>query len=121
MAAPVSKFKSKAKANILNTDGFVKILEAPVGKDCYAIELDIANTSDAGTGLQVSVRFHDASESVDAYIVKKAPIPTGSSLSVIDNQKVVLEAGDYIELLNETPGVDVKCDSLISYVEDVNS
>jgi hypothetical protein len=113
---PVSSlFKNAIKASVGNV--FVTIYTAPVGMDSYAIELDVANNGN--TGVQITTRIFDASESVVANIVKLAPVPVGSALQVIDGQKIVLEAGDYIELKCDTPGETV--DVILSLIEDVNS
>lgn len=113
--AVISKFKNAIKASVGNS--FVTVYEAPVGKDSYTIELDVANNGN--TGVQITTRLHDLSEGVTANIVKGAPVPVGSALQVIDGQKIVLEAGDYIELKCDTPGETV--DVILSLVEDVNN
>lgn len=113
--AVVSKFKNAIKPGIGNA--FVTVYTAPVGKDSYTIELDIA--SNGNTGVQTTVRIHDASAVVTANIVKGAPVPVGSALQAIDGQKIVLEEGDYIEVKCDTPGETV--DAIMSLVEDVNN
>ena len=113
--AVISKFKNAVKAGIGNT--FETVYTAPSGKDSYVIELDVA--SNGNTGVQTTVRLHDQSENVTVNIVKQAPIPVGSALQVIDGQKIVLEAGDFIEIQCDTVGETV--DAIMSLVEDVNS
>lgn len=110
----ISLFKNAVAAAVGNS--FVTIYTAPVGKDSYTIELDIA--SNGNTGVQITARLHDVSAAVTANIVKGAPVPVGSALQVIDGQKIVLEAGDYIEVKCDTPGETV--DVILSLVEDVN-
>lgn len=113
--AVVSKFKNAIKAGIGNS--FQAVYTAPVGKDSYTIELDVSNNGN--TGVQITARIHDLSAGVTANIVKGAPVPIGSALQVIDGQKIVLEAGDYIELKCDTAGETV--DAIMSLVEDVNN
>ena len=113
--APISKFKNAIESSIGNS--YTILYTAPAGKDSYLIELDVASTGN--TGVQVSVRVHDASTSVTAHIVKAAPVPVGSALQVISGQKIVLEEGDYIELICDTPGEEV--DAVLSLIEDVNN
>ncbi len=113
--APISKFKNAVKSDIGNT--YETLYTAPPGKDSYIIELDIA--SNGNTGVQTTVRVHDVSEGVAAHIVKSAPVPVGSALQVIDGQKIVLEEGDYIEVVCDTTGETI--DAVMSLVEDVNN
>jgi len=110
----ISLFKNAIRAAVGNS--YVTIYTAPALKDSYAIELDVA--SNGNTGVQITARVHDISQSVSAHIVKGAPVPIGSALQVIDGQKIVLEAGDYIEVKCDTTGETV--DVILSVVEDVN-
>ena len=97
---------------------FTNVYTAPTLKTSYVMELDIACTSDSG--VQVSVQVVDASSSpaTAAYLVKNAPVPQGSSLRVIDGQKIVLKPGDSIQVKCETETESV--DVIASLVEDVN-
>lgn len=95
---------------------WTSVYTAPSTKTSYLIELDIACTGN--TGVQVSVRIVDSSSSVTAHLIKNAPVPQGSSLKVIDGQKIVLEPGDLIEVKCETENESV--DVIASLVEDVN-
>lgn len=112
--AIAGNFKN-AIANISDVDGFVAVYTAPVDKTSYIIECDVACTSNSG--VQVSVRLQKADTST-AHIVKDAPVPVGSAIQVIDGQKVVLEAGDSLEVKCETASSTV--DVVVSLVEDVN-
>jgi hypothetical protein len=60
----------------------------------------------------------DASQNVTAYLIKNAPVPVGSSIQVIDSQKIVLEEGDKLQVVCDTPGSTV--DVILSLVEGVN-
>lgn len=115
--AVISKFKNAIKGNIGNI--WTTLYTAPVGpdKDSYFIELDISSVGT--TGVQVSVRVVDVSAGETAHLCKQAPVPIGSALQVIDGQKIVLEAGDKIEVICDTPGEVV--DAIGSLIEDVNN
>lgn len=113
--APVSKFKSRVAASVGNS--YVNVFQAPVGKDCFVIGLNIACKS-AG-GVQANVRLFKNSQTLTVFIVEDCPIPVGSSLNIVDGDKIVIEAGDYVEVQCNTPGESV--DVIVSYVEDVNS
>lgn len=113
--AVISKFKNAVRAAVGTS--FVTLYTAPVGKDSCLIELDIASTGN--TGVQTTVRIVDVSAGQTANIVRGAPVPVGSALQVIDGQKIVLEAGDYIEVKCDTSGETI--DAILSLIEDVNS
>ena len=90
------------------------VYTAPVSKDSIILELDIANTT--ASAVTASAEVLDSSASTDAFIVKDAPIPSGSSLQVISGQKVILETGDSIRVT-----ASGACDVVCSILEDVNS
>ena len=90
------------------------VYTAPANKDSIILELDIANTT--ASAVTASAEVLDSSASTDAYIVKDAPIPAGSSLQVISGQKVILETGDSIRVT-----ASGACDVVCSILEDVNS
>jgi hypothetical protein len=83
------------------------------GFDSIVLELDISNTT--SSGVTASVEVLDSSASTDAYVVKDAPVPTGSSLQVIAGQKVILEDGDSIRVT-----ASGACDVVCSILENVN-
>jgi hypothetical protein len=90
------------------------VYTAPANKDSIILELDIANTT--ASAVTASAEVLDSSASTDAFIVKDAPIPAGSSLQVISGQKVILETGDSIRVT-----ASGACDVVCSILEDVNS
>ena len=70
--------------------------------------LRTANSDDAVVGInlanvttsQILVDVYITVSSADYYIIKDAPIPTGSSLQVLDGgAKIVLQSGDALKLL----------------------
>ena len=83
-------------------------------QSAYLLQCDIACTGE--TGIQVSVKIRRGANS--AYLVKKAPIPQGSTLQIIDGQKLVLQDGDVLEVACETQGQ--LADVIISHVDHVN-
>ena len=84
------------------------------GKDSILLELDIANTT--SSAVTASAEVLDSDAGTDAFIVKDAPIPAGSSLQVISGQKVILESGDSVRVT-----ASGACDVVCSILEDVNS
>ena len=103
-------FKNAQGTNITSV---TSIYTAPSLKTSILLELDIANTT--ASVVQTSVQVTDTSASSTSYLVKDAPIPTGSALQVISGQKVILEAGDIVKV---TSNGAVDC--VASILEDVN-
>lgn len=102
-----------ARAKDIGTS-FVDIYEAPVGKTSFLGELDVCNTTNAGVTCDVVVE----SSAVDYYVVKNAPVPIGSTLAVVTEQRIVLSPGDKIKVLSSAPtSLDVNA----AIMEDVNS
>lgn len=104
-------FKGVQKVSVTATE---TVYTAPALKDSIILELDISNTTTSA--VTASVEVVDSSEGTDAFIVKDAPIPSGSSLQVISGQKVILETGDSIRV-----AASGACDVVCSILEDVNS
>ena len=103
-------FKNAQGTNITSV---TSIYTAPSLKTSILLELDIANTTTSV--VQTSVQVTDTSARSTSYLVKNAPIPTGSALQVISGQKVILEAGDIVKV---TSNGAVDC--VASILEDVN-
>jgi len=104
-------FKGKQSVGVTSA---ATVYTAPANKDSIILELDIANTT--ASAVTASAEVLDSSASTDAFIVKDAPIPSGSSLQVISGQKVILETGDSIRVT-----ASGACDVVCSILEDVNS
>lgn len=111
--AALGIFKNAIKNSIGNT--WTQVYAAPSAKTSYLIQCDVANV--ANSGVQISIRLKDNSTSTYAFLVKNAPVPVGSSIQVIDGQKIVLEAQDALELICDTSGSTV--DVVVSIIEDV--
>ncbi len=77
-------FKNAQGTNITSV---TSIYTAPSLKTSILLELDIANTTTAV--VETSVQVTDTSASSTSYLVKNAPIPSGSALQVISGQKVI--------------------------------
>ncbi len=110
----IGTFKNALKSAVANA--YQTVYTAPSGKTSVIIRFDISNPS--GAGVQASARIRDSSAAVNVYVIKNAPVSEGSTLALVDDQKLVLEANDYIEVICDTASatVDVVC----SILEDVN-
>ena len=81
-------------------------------KQSIVIECDLANTTTATVTADVFI----SASGVDHYIVKNAPIPTGGTLQVISNQKVVLDGNQVLKCQGNTAS---SLDVIASILEDV--
>lgn len=92
-----------------------------------ASTLRTANSDDAVVGInianvttsQILVDVYVTASSSDYYIVKDAPIPTGSSLQVLDGgAKIVLQSGDALKVVSNTA---TSCDAWVSVVDAIST
>lgn len=90
-------FKLKTKANIgVSTVG---IYTVPPSKTATVIGITLANVS--GSGIYVSVGI-SRTNTDSVKILKDVPIPYGSSLEVMQGNKIVLEQNDSITAISDT-------------------
>ncbi len=90
------------------------VYTAPTGNTSICIELDVCNTTSSTVSANVIIRKGTGGGS--AFIIKSAPIPTGSALQVIAGQKIVLESGDYLQVQSDTAA---SIDAVASILQDV--
>jgi hypothetical protein len=83
----------------------ITIHTVATGQEAVVIGLNLANT----TGNQISVDVQLAG----VYLVKGAPIPSGSALSVLDG-KIILEVADTCIITSNTAA---SCDVILSVLE----
>ena len=81
------------------TTGWSSIGSAVVSQQRAIIGLTVANTESSVISVEVVI----LNGSTRTYLVKDAPIPTGGALVVVGgDQKVVLDAGDVIQVQSNT-------------------
>ena len=90
----------------------VTLYTTPSLKQSIVIECDLANTTSATVTADVFI----SASGVDHFIVKNAPIPTGGTLQVISNQKVVLDGNQVLKVQGNTAS---SIDAIASILEDV--
>jgi len=76
------------------------------GKTEVIIGCNIANTSTSSVNVDV--------KAAGVYIVKGAPVPAGSALSVLDG-KIIAEAADTVQVQSSSASGD--CDVILSVLE----
>jgi len=69
--------------------------------DSYDTVVGISVSNITGSSVLADVYINDGTN--DIYLVKEAPIPTGSSLQVLDGgAKVVVQSGDALKVKSDT-------------------
>jgi hypothetical protein len=104
-------FKNSITGSI-GTSG-VKVYETPSATSTTVIGVNVANVN--SNNISVSVMMRDTSANKAVYIVKDALIVPGSSdILVGGEQKLVLEAGDFLSV---TSSLSNSADVIVSVLE----
>jgi hypothetical protein len=104
-------FKNSITGSI-GTSG-VKVYETPLATSTTVIGVNVANVN--SNNISVSVMMRDTSANKAVYIVKDALIVPGSSdILVGGEQKLVLEAGDFLSV---TSSLSNSADVIVSVLE----
>jgi len=90
-----------------NIDASLVDIRAESNSDDAIVGIRLANITTSQ--IEVDVAITNGSDTVQAYIIKNAPIPAGSSLELIDGgSKIVLQSGDKLRAKsNATNSLDV--------------
>jgi hypothetical protein len=104
-------FKSSAAASIGQSG--TTVYTVPVGTTTTVIGLSVANTLTTSTEINISVRI--TKSGVSYFVVRNAPVIPGGALIVLGgDQKLVLEAGNSLEVFSSLNG---SADAVLSYLE----
>ena len=87
-----------------STTGAV-VYTVPTATTAILLGLNLANKTGASTNVDVQLGT--------AYLIKNAPIPSGSALSVVDG-KIIVEAGEAITVTSSTAA---SIDAVLSVME----
>jgi len=90
----------------------VTLYTTPSLKQSIIIECDVCNTTSATITTDVFI----TSGGQDFHIVKNAPVPTGGTLQVVSNQKIILESGEVLKVKSSAAS---SADVIASILEDV--
>lgn len=105
-------FKNAVLASVGTTASNVYI--TPANNTSIMLELDVSNRT--GLSITANVLIRDESANVTAFIIQGAPVPAGSTLQVISGQKIVLEAGDQVQVQSSASN---SLDAVASLLTDV--
>jgi hypothetical protein len=104
-------FKNSITGSIGTTG--VKVYETPAGSSTTVIGVNVANVN--SNNISVSVMMRDTSGNKTVYVVKDALIMPGSSTVLVGGeQKVVLEATDFLSV---TSSLANSADVIVSVLE----
>jgi hypothetical protein len=79
------------------------------------VGINVANT----TGSSVNASVYITNSTLDYYLIKTAPIPSGSSLQVLDGgAKFVVQSGDALKIVSDTAS---SLDTVVSTVDDIST
>ena len=108
-----NNFKNSLKPSIGTSN--TTVYQAPAATQSTVIGLSIANRS-ANATIQVSAYLLDSSNSyAQVYIVNSATVPIGGTLVVVGgDQKLVLKAGDSVQVVSSVTGT---ADAILSVLE----
>ena len=85
--------------------------------DSYDTVVGISVANITGSAVNASVYINDGAN--DIYLIKDAPIPTGSALQVLDGgAKFVVESGDALKVVSDTAS---SLDVWVSTVDAISS
>lgn len=85
--------------------------------DSYDTVVGISVANITGSAVNCSVYINDGAN--DIYLIKDAPIPTGSALQVLDGgAKFVVQSGDALKVVSDTAS---SLDVWVSTVDDISS
>lgn len=90
----MATFKNAIRASVGTSATSVYV--SPAATTSILLELDLANRT--GSEISANVTITDANASVTSFIVQNAVLPVGASINIIAGQKIVLEAGDNIQV-----------------------
>jgi uncharacterized Zn ribbon protein len=107
-------FKIETKSDLVTTaitDAATNVLTA--GSSATLVLLSILVSNKTGTSADVDV-FLVTNTGDDVYIIRNAPVPTGSSLEIISGSKIIMESSD---VLRARAGTASSLDISVSYLE----
>jgi hypothetical protein len=107
-------FKNDTKASLVTaviTDPSATVVTT--GGTATLIVLSMLASNKTGTSADVDI-YIDKSTGDDVYLIRNAPVPAGSTLEIINGNKVILKSGDKIQARCGTASA---VDLTISYLE----
>lgn len=107
-------FKTDSKSSLVTatiTDASATVVTA--GSTATLIVLSILASNKTGSSANVDV-YVNRSVGDDVYLIRNAPVPAGSSLELINGNKIILQPNDKIQARSDTA---TALDVIVSYLE----
>ena len=92
------------------TDASAIVLTAGAGATLILLSILVSNKT--GTSADVDVYLETTGD--DVYLIRNAPVPTGSSLEIISGSKIIMEPTDILRARSDTA---TSLDISVSYLE----
>ena len=92
------------------TDSAAVVLTAGAGATLILLSILVSNKT--GTSADVDVYLETTGD--DVYLIRNAPVPTGSSLEIISGSKIIMEPTDILRARADTA---TSLDISVSYLE----
>ena len=87
--------------------------------DDAIVGIRLANVTTSQIKVDVFVETDASGATQNVYLIKNAPIPTGSSLELIDGgSKIVLQTGDELKVQSDT---DASLNCYVSFVDAIST
>lgn len=107
-------FKTDSKSSLVTaviTDPSATVVTT--GGTATLIILSILISNKTGTGANTDV-YVNRNTGDDIYLIRNAPVPAGSSLELINGNKIILQPGDKIQARSDSA---TALDIIVSYLE----
>jgi len=107
-------FKSDTKSDLTTaviTDAGATVVTA--GATATLIVMSVLVSNKSGSTINIDV-YLDKNSGDDSYLIKSAPVPSGSSLEVISGSRVVLNSSDKLQIRADA---GTSGDATVSYLE----
>lgn len=93
-------FKSYTKASVTNS--LTDVYTTPGGTTTIVIGICLTNSTGSGT-VNASVKVDKANVSLDdVWLIRNVPLYDGSSFTLADTGKIILETGDKLQVISDT-------------------
>lgn len=107
-------FKNNTKSSLVTaviTDPSAVVVTS--GGTATLIVLSILVSNKTGSSANVDV-YLDRATGDDVYLVRNAPVPAGSSLELVNGNKIIMQSSDKLQARSDTA---TSLDIMVSYLE----
>lgn len=104
-------FKSFTKASV--TTSLTDVYTTPAATTSIVIGICLTNSTGTGT-VYADVKLDKSAAVDDVWLIRNVPLYNGSSFTLADTGKIILETGDKIQVISDTT---TSVDVLVSVLE----